>query len=184
MKICAAEVHYSTQASTVNKCDVTSELLYHNGSYMDSHRGVHQAVTVPTRSTFSNGNGKVLDHIIIKNTQQTVPYQSAPLSPNVWCDCLPVIALPSSGCNLSITYFVSTNKVKRASKKTGDSFVDQGANGGVAAEDMAPMDNLYPSDCFVSITGIGDHLIPNKRVGRYCAVSKSIHNKCLCIYAE
>ena len=41
-----------------------------------------------------------------------------------------------------------------------------------------------PSDWFVSITGIGNHLIPHKRIGCYCAVSGSTMGDCLCIYTE
>ena len=49
---------------------------------------------------------------------------------------------------------------------------------------MRCMDELHPLDQFVSITGVGDHLLPQKRIGRYCAVSTSTSGRYLCVYAE
>ena len=37
---------------------------------------------------------------------------------------------------------------------------------------------------FFCITGNDDHLLPRKRIGRYCAVPTSTSGWCLCIYAE
>ena len=54
---------------------------------------------------------------------------------------------------------------------------------GVTAENMAPMDILYPSDRFVRITGVGNYLIPELIIGHYCLVSQSTRGDCLCNYA-
>ena len=46
------------------------------------------------------------------------------------------------------------------------------------------MDEPHPSDWIVSITSIGNHLISQKRIGCYCAVSHSTADDCIFIYAE
>ena len=59
-----------------------------------------------------------------------------------------------------------------------------GANGGIVGMDMLPMDKPHFTDRTVHITGVGNHLINDKRIGRYCAVSPSSQGDTLCIYNE
>ena len=107
------------------------------------------------------------------------------MDPTARCDQLPTLGQSRRNKKkIQLTYSVFTGKVKYANKKKGDSLFNRGANGGVTANNMRPMDEPHISDCFISITCVGNHLIPQKRIGCYCAVSRSTAGDCLCIYAK
>ena len=91
---------------------------------------------------FTNGYGKVLQYIIVENVRQTVPYQEAPLAPMARCDQLPTYECSKRKRKKKTTYSVSAHTVKQVSKKKGDSLCNHGANGGIVASDMRPMDIL------------------------------------------
>ena len=69
-------------------------------------------------------------------------------------------------------------------RKKNLSLVDGGTNCGIAGHYMRPMDDPYPSDPFTIIFGVTHHVINNKRIVSYCAVSPSNYGYCLFIYPE
>ena len=109
----------------------------------------------------------------------------APLDPTARCDQLPTLDQSRrKKTKIEPIYSVSAGKVKQASKKKGDSLFDCVANGGFVANKIRPMDDPHQSDCFVSITGIGDNLVPQKIIGHCCAISRPTTGDCLFIYAK
>ena len=86
----------------------------------------------------------------------------------------------------NVTYNVSSGKTSKCSMNSGLSLslCNCDANDGIVALNMHPMDKPHPSDQYICITSLSDHLLPRKQIGRYCVVSTSTSGQCLCIYAE
>ena len=103
-----------------------------------------------------------------------VPHQKTPLASTARCDQLPTYK--RSGRREKNTNLFQLVKSNRQARRKVIIYLI-----------MVPMVVLQLVTCnlwMVSITGVGNHLIPQKRIGCYCAVSRSTMGDCLCIYAE
>ena len=119
--------------------------------------GISSVYIPPKWTLFTNGFVWALDYIIVENAQHSIPYQEAPIAPSAKLDYLQTIKPFHSNSKKimksEVTYSDSAGKVKKCTKNDGLSLFDQGV-------DMRPMDESHPSDQFVSIIDVGDHLLP------------------------
>ena len=84
-------------------------------------------------------------------------------------------------------YLVSESLLTQGKKKS-EGLVDSGANGGLMGWEMRVMDDtdkITPDTCYVKVTGINDHQLPNKPIVKCCSVSVDTNEEAvLCIYNE
>ena len=117
----------------------------------------------PLRTPFGTKSSR--QAMYVENDRREIPYQPAgALSSARRFDSS---SMSSSSMNVS-TYIVSSGKVSNA----GHPLIDNGTNGYVCGKDARRMDEPHHSDRKVNTTGVGKHQITEKRIGRFCAVSK------------
>ena len=123
--------------------------------------------------------------MFVENCRRHIPYQDAPLSATSRCDQIWApdgLSQDAPILHLANTYDVSAGKFKFDQDLA---LVDGGANGFVCGSgDSRPMDDPHPSDRHVHITGVGNHLINDKQIGRYCSVVPSNQGPKLAIVHE